>query len=148
MTTRHPRGSRRSHPHGSGSPARSDHVHEVLNAAFPGLSNWVRVTCPACGVVRVRSDRVVVRNCTDDQTWSYRAMCSQCDKMFVATTPSVLALPAIAAGLSVELWTRPKLSGRYEGSPIHSVDALELHLALLEPDWFEQLERVVPIGDP
>ena len=62
-------------------------MHEVLNAAFPGLSNWVRVTCPACGVVRVRADRVVVRSCTDDQSWSYRAMCSQCDTIFVAETP-------------------------------------------------------------
>jgi hypothetical protein len=119
----------------------------MLNAASTGPSNWVRVTCPACGVVRVRADRVVVRNCTDDQSWSYRALCSRCETVFVANTPSVLALPAIAAGLPVELWTRPKLSGRHEGSPLEAVDALQLHLALLEPDWFEQLERVVPVGD-
>jgi hypothetical protein len=147
MSSRHPRGPRRSRPAGNDSAAGGDYVRDVLNAAFEGLSKWVCVTCPACGVVRVRANCVVVRNCTDDQTWSYRAMCSNCDTVFVAATPSVLALPAIAAGLPVELWTRPTLSARHEGSPIHAVDALELHLALLEPDWFEQLERVVPRGD-
>ena len=62
-------------------------------AAFEGASHWVRVTCPACGVVRVRADRVVVRHCLDDQSWSYRALCSQCDTMFVARTPSVARAP-------------------------------------------------------
>jgi hypothetical protein len=141
MTTRHSRGPRRSHPRGSDRP------RGVVNVAFAGVSNWVRVTCPACGVVRVRAHRVVVRNCIDDQSWSYRAVCSQCDTTFVAATPSVLALHAVAAGIPVELWTLPTLSGRHSGSPIHAVDALELHLALLEPDWFEQLENVEPLGD-
>ena len=139
--TRHTRGPRRSHP------GRSVRPLDALCAAFDGPSNWVRVTCPACGVVRVPANRVVLRNCTDDQSWSYRALCSQCETMFVARTPSELALPAIAAGLPVELWTLPVLSGRYAGSAIHAVDAMELHLALLEPDWFEQLERVVPLGN-
>ncbi len=147
MTNRHPRGSRHPHPHGSDRASGSDHVRGVLDAAFAGPSNWVRVTCPGCGVVRVRADRVVLRNCTDDQSWSYRALCPNCDTMFVATTPYALALPAIAAGLQVELWTLPTPSGRYDGPPIHSVDALELHLALLERDWFEQLERVAPVAD-
>jgi hypothetical protein len=142
MTTRPSRGPKRSHHRGS-----SDRPRGTLNAAFAEVSKWVRVTCPACGVVRVRSSRVVVRNCVDDQSWSYRAVCSQCDTMFVAMTPAVLALPAIEAGLPVELWTLPTLSGRYSGSPIHAVDALELHLALLEPDWFDELARVEPHGD-
>jgi transcription elongation factor Elf1 len=141
MTARHARGPK--HPHHE----RRDRPRRIIGAASERASKWVRVTCPACGVVRVRASGVVMRNCVDDQSWSYRAMCSRCDTVFVASTPSVLALPAIAAGLAVELWTLPTLSGRHEGSPIHAVDALELHLALLEPDWLEQLERVVPLGD-
>ncbi|HEV7524155.1 MAG TPA: hypothetical protein VGP92_04280 [Acidimicrobiia bacterium] len=110
-------------------------------------SPWVRVTCPACGVVRVKADRVVVRNCLDDRSWSYRALCSQCDTTFVGNTPAALALPAVAAGLAVELWTLPTPSARHSGSALHAVDALELHLALLEPDWFEQLASMEPLGD-
>ncbi len=98
-------------------------------------------------MVRVPAASVVVRNCVDDQSWSYRARCSQCDTTFVDTTPESLALQALAAGLPVELWTLPKPSPRYQGSPIQAVDALELHLALAESDWFDQLVRVEPFGD-
>jgi hypothetical protein len=141
MATRHSRGPRRSRPRGTDRPKA------LPSAVAPSASRWVRVTCPVCGIVRVRADLVVVRNCVDDQSWSYRARCSQCDTLFVGTTPAALALPAVAAGLAVELWTLPTLSARHSGSAIHAVDALELHLALLEPDWFEQLARVEPLGD-
>lgn len=110
-------------------------------------SHWVRVTCPACGVVRVRAERVVMRNCVDDETWSYRALCSECDTTFVGFTPVALALPAVTAGIEVETWTLPVPSPRHSGSPLHAVDALELHLAMLEDDWFDQLARVEPLGD-
>jgi len=90
---------------------------------------------------------VVVRNCIDDQSWSYRARCSLCDTMFVGTTPEALALPAVAAGLAVELWRLPRPSARGAGAPMQDVDALELHLALAEPDWFDEWARVEPRGD-
>jgi hypothetical protein len=98
-------------------------------------------------VVRVLASRVVVRNCIDDQSWSYRARCSLCDTTFVGSTPESLALPAVAAGLAVELWRLPRPSGRRPGSQFHAVDALELHLALLESDWFDRWARVEPLGD-
>jgi hypothetical protein len=141
MTTRHPRGPHHSRPHDRGRPI------EEASTGGANSSRWVKVTCPACGVVRVLAGRVVVRNCIDDQTWSYRARCSQCDTMFVGTTPESLALPAVAAGLAVELWRLPRPSARCAGSPLQTVDALELHLALLEPDWFEEWARVEPLGD-
>jgi hypothetical protein len=143
MTPRHARGPRRSRPRAADRPIAISHTGVVS----PGPSPWVRVTCPACGVVRVRADLVVVRNCLDDESWSYRALCSQCHTLFVGNTPAALALPAVAAGLAVELWSLPVLSARHSGEAIHAVDALELHLALLEPDWFEQLARVEPLGD-
>jgi hypothetical protein len=141
MTSRHPRGPRQSRPCGT----RPSEIN--VPAGHENPSHWVRVTCPACGVVRVLASRVVVRNCVDDRSWSYRARCSQCDTTFVETTPESLALPAVAAGLAVELWRLPKPSGRRSGSPLHAVDALELHLALLETDWFDQWARVEPLGD-
>jgi hypothetical protein len=110
-------------------------------------SHWVRVTCPVCGVVRVRAERVVLRHCIDDQTWSYRARCSACDTTFVGSTPESLALAALIAGLKVETWTLPLPSPRGSASPLRELDALELHLALLEPDWFEHLARAEPGGD-
>jgi hypothetical protein len=110
--------------------------------------HWVRVTCPDCGVVRVRTDRVVVRNCVDNQTWTYRANCSQCGAVFLGDTPESLALAAIGAGVSVETWTLPVASTRRPGPPIEATDILELHLALLEHDWFDRLAQVrPPLGD-
>ncbi len=136
MKTGHSRGPRKARPCGSARPSGG------TVTTSENISRWVRVTCPACGVVRVRANRVVVRNCVDDQTWSYRARCSGCDTTFVGMTPAALALPAVAAGLVVELWSLPVPSFRHSGSAIEAVDALELHLALLEPDWFEELSRV------
>jgi hypothetical protein len=141
MTTGHSRGPGRSRPCGSNRPTGVS----LTRAESP--SHWVSVTCPACGVVRVRADLVVVRNCVDDQSWSYRARCSSCDATFIGATPASLARPAVEAGLAVELWTLPKPSARRTGSPLRAVDALELHLALLESDWFEQLTRVEPLGE-
>jgi hypothetical protein len=138
MTISHSHGPKRSRPR------RSRPIGGA--GTEPSVSSpWVRVTCPQCGVVRVRADRVVVRNCTDDQSWSYRARCSSCDMTFIGTTPGALALPAVAAGLAVELWTLPKPSARRAGSPLQVVDALELHLALLESNWFDEMARVEPL---
>ncbi len=109
--------------------------------------HWVRVTCPTCGVVRVRAERVVIRNCVDDQTWSYRARCSQCDTTFLGVTPEALALPALAAGVAVETWTLPVPSPRRAGAPLRAADAVELHLDLLADDWFDRLLRLQPRGD-
>jgi hypothetical protein len=97
--------------------------------------------------VRVRADVVVVRNCLDDQSWSYRARCSSCDTTFVDATPGSLARPAVAAGVAIELWTLPRPSARRTGLPLRAIDALVLHLALLESDWFDQLARVEPLGE-
>ncbi len=134
-------GPQRSRPRVNARP------NPVPAAKIGSATPWVRVTCPECGIVRVRADRVVVRNCIDDNSWSYRARCSSCDTTFVDTTPVSLALPAVAAGLAVEIWTRPTPSARRGGGPLEMVDALELHLALLEPDWFDQLARTEPFEE-
>jgi len=145
MTASHAHGPKRSRPHGAGRPTDTSAVTPLASVVTPVASAWVRVTCPDCGVVRVRADHVVVRNCADDQSWSYRARCSSCDIVFIGATPVSLALPAVAAGLMVEVWTLPKPRARREGSRLQVVDALELHLALLESDWFDELVRVEPL---
>jgi hypothetical protein len=156
MTGGHSHGPRRSRPHPSGprpTTDRRDHDRSPVAPALmddpvvAGAVHWVRVTCPTCGVVRVETDRVVVRNCVDDQTWSYRARCSQCDTIFIGFTPESLALPALAAGVSVETWTLPIPSPRRSGSALRAIDALELHLALLDDDWFDQFSQAEPRGD-
>jgi hypothetical protein len=113
------------------------------NLTLRTLARLVRVRCPECGIVRVRADRVVVRRCVDDQSWSYRARCPVCDSLFVGATPATLAVAAVMAGVAVEVWTRPAPSERRSGPPLRAIDALELHLALLEPDWFAQVTRLV-----
>jgi hypothetical protein len=134
MTIRHSRGPGRTRP--CVVPRPTD-----VSSAAESPSHWVRVTCPKCGVLRVLAGRVVVRNCVDDHGWSYRARCSRCDTVFVRATPESLALPAVAAGVAFEFWTLPQPSVRRSGAPLGAVDVLELHLALLESDWFDQWER-------
>jgi hypothetical protein len=141
MTIAHSRGPRRSRPRATGRPVGA------ASATARNLSRWVRVTCPECGIVRVRADRVVLRRCVDDELWSYRARCSSCEVTFIGSTPASLALPAVAAGVGLELWSLPRPSARATGSPLRSLDVLELHLALLEPDWFDQMASVKPGGD-
>jgi hypothetical protein len=141
MTIAHSRGPRRSRPCAPGRPVR------MASATTENLSRWVRVTCPECGIVRVRADRVVLRRCVDDELWSYRARCSSCEVTFIGSTPASLALPAVAAGVGLELWSLPRPSARATGSALRSLDVLELHLALLEPDWFDRMASVKPGGD-
>ena len=131
-------GGSRSRPRGRRGPT------EFTSGDIGRAGRWVRVTCPDCGVVRVRSDRVVVRQCLDDQTWSYRARCSKCDVVFVDGTPEALALPALAEGVAVECWTLPRPSPRHDGPPLRALDAVELHLALAEPGWFDRFVQVEP----
>jgi hypothetical protein len=96
--------------------------------------------------VSVPIDDVVLRNCVDDRSWSYRARCSSCHTLFVAATTTSLALLAIAAGVPVERWTLPKPSRRRGDGPLRDADARELHRTLLRPDWIDELRRELPPG--
>ena len=123
-------------------PRNDARIAPEANADAP--DRCVRVTCPACGVVRVRVNEVVLRNCVDDNSWSYRARCSRCGTLFVAATPPALALPAVTAGVSVEQWSMPVPSARHSAGPIRETDAMALHVALMKPDWFDELLRELP----
>lgn len=100
----------------------------------------VIVDCPDCSTVRVPSTEIVVRWCADDQSCSYRTQCPRCGFAFVAATSETLAQTTIGAGARVEVWSRPaEVDERPAGPPIELADLLELHLALAEPDWFDEL---------
>ena len=100
----------------------------------------VVVKCPQCAEVRVRSSEVTLRECVDDETWSYRFLCPQCGQRVVAHTGRVAALGAISVGARLERWSLPaEAFEAHSGSPITLGDVLDLHELLLGPDWFEAL---------
>jgi hypothetical protein len=100
----------------------------------------VVVECPDCGEVRVPPREVTVRNCLDNGTWSYRFTCPRCHGRTVGKSVEAALLNAVGAGASLEEWTLPaELLERPDGPPFTLVDVLELHLAMLEPDWFDEI---------
>jgi hypothetical protein len=104
---------------------------------------WVKINCPDCGIVRVRTGDVTVRHCWDDQSWSYRTRCPECEVVFVRSTSETLADVVLDRGAELETWTLPaELQERPDGPPLQLADLLELHLALIEPDWFDDLASI------
>jgi hypothetical protein len=100
------------------------------------------VKCPDCGEQRVLPEAVTVRSCVDNGIWSYRFMCPGCHLPTTGESVMTALLDAVDAGASLEAWALPThLDRRPAGPPFTLVDVLELHLLLLEPHWFEELER-------
>jgi hypothetical protein len=98
------------------------------------------VKCPDCGELRVSPREVTVRNCVDNGTWSYRFTCPSCHGRTVGKSVEIALLNAVGAGANLEEWTLPtELLERPDGAPFTLVDVLELHLAMLEPDWFDEI---------
>jgi hypothetical protein len=89
---------------------------------------------------------VTLRNCVDDGRWDYWFMCPRCGRLSAGQSTSWLAVEAFAAGSALEVWHLPdELHETHDGPPLSLVDLVELHLALSEPGWYEQL--VGPLGD-
>lgn len=98
----------------------------------------VVVKCPDCAELRVGPSDVTVRNCLDDDGWSYRFTCPACRRPVVAPTNRRAAVEAIAAGSSLENWRFPLERNECPDSPPLSLeDLVELHQLLSEPDWFD-----------
>jgi len=96
--------------------------------------------CPSCGDVKVAPSDVTIRNCVDDDSWSYWLICPSCRHRAAAQTQRRPAFGAICAGATLDTWRLPaELDERPDGPPLTFVDVLELHLLLLEPDWIDQL---------
>jgi hypothetical protein len=100
------------------------------------------VKCPDCGERRVPPEAVTVRSCVDNGVWSYRFTCPGCHLPAVGESAMKSLLDTVDAGASLEAWSLPTdLDRRPSGPPFTLVDVLELHLLLLEPNWFDELER-------
>ena len=99
------------------------------------------VKCFECAQQRVDAAAVTIRNCTDDDQWSYRFICPQCQLPTVAATHAEGALAAVAAGSSLETWRLPAELAEHapSGPAFTAADQIELRLALAEPDWIEAL---------
>jgi predicted RNA-binding Zn-ribbon protein involved in translation (DUF1610 family) len=100
------------------------------------------VKCPDCGDLRVSPEAVTVRSCVDDGAWSYRFTCPSCHRATVGKSVMKPLMEAVDAGAGFEAWTMPTdLDVRPVGPLFTLADVLELHLLLLEPDWFDELRR-------
>jgi len=108
----------------------------------------LRVHCPDCSVVRVPATEVTLRNCVDDGRWDYWFLCPGCGRLSAGISTSWLAVEAFAAGSALEVWHLPaELQERPGGPPLSLVDLVELHLALAEPNWFDDLVRSLQPDD-
>jgi len=104
----------------------------------------VRVLCPDCSIVRVPASEVTLRNCVDDGRWDYWFLCPGCGRLSAGISTTWLAVEAFAAGSPLELWHLPaELKEAHDGPPLSLVDLVELHLALAEPDWFDDLLHAI-----
>jgi hypothetical protein len=102
------------------------------------------VLCPDCSVVLVPANEVTVRKCLDDGRWDYRFLCPGCGRLSAGMSTTGLAVEAFAAGSALELWHLPaELKESHVGPPLSIVDLVELHLALAEPDWFDDLLQAI-----
>jgi hypothetical protein len=100
----------------------------------------LRVHCPDCAVVRVPAAEVTLRNCVDDGRWDYWFLCPHCGRLSAGESTSWLAVEAFAAGSPLEVWHLPdEMREHHDGPPLSLVDLVELHLALADPDWFDEL---------
>jgi predicted RNA-binding Zn-ribbon protein involved in translation (DUF1610 family) len=100
------------------------------------------VECPDCGDMRVSPEDVTVRSCIDTDEWSYRFICPKCQLRTIGRSVTAALLDAVDAGADFEAWTLPAgLDEEPTGPPFTLADVLEMHLLLLEPDWFDDLVR-------
>jgi len=107
------------------------------------INTHVIVSCPECGQIRVPVAGVTVRGCLDDDTWSYRFTCEECGEATFQPTSSRRALDAAEIGANLETWHYPaELDEVHDGPTLNLVDEVELHRALLEPDWFDDFANV------
>ena len=101
------------------------------------------VNCRDCGQIRIPVAEVTIRGCIDDDKWSYRFTCPDCDLPTVEDTSSARALDAVEIGVNLETWRYPiELDEKHDGPNLNLVDVLDLHRALSRPDWFETLTQV------
>src|SRR5258708_14017358 len=102
----------------------------------------LRVMCPDCKEVSVAATVVTIRNCADNDRWSYRFICPTCELRAAGTTSKSAALEAVAVGADYETWRLPvELLERAYLPPLTLDDLAELRASLEEPEWLGLLTR-------
>ncbi len=100
----------------------------------------LRVNCPACGDVKVTPHEVTIRNCVETDEWSYWFACRGCGLRAAGSTTRRAALDAVSAGANFATWQFPaELYERSGARPLTWLDLLEMRLALIEPDFIDEL---------
>lgn len=118
----------------------------------------IRATCPSCGEVELRPDDVVLHRVLDTggalpAGTCYRFSCPECAGVVEKPADDRIAGLLTSGGVSTEdvvarssLRTprpiHPELPP--DGPPLTLDDLIDLHLALEDPRWFEQLLAVTP----
>ena len=103
----------------------------------------VIVSCPECGQTRVPTDRSRPRTVSTTTTWSYRFACGACGRPTVEPTSRAGRSTRSKWASNLETWHYPsELHEVHDGPKMNLVDVLELHRALLEPDWFDAFAKV------
>lgn len=104
------------------------------------ISTTLVVRCTTCGDVRVAPFDVTIRNCVDNDEWSYWFHCPGCTRRSAGSTHRRPALDAILSGSAFETWATPaEVFERPTGAPFTLADVVELRLRLIEPDWTDEL---------
>jgi hypothetical protein len=110
----------------------------------------IRATCPSCGEVELRPADVVLRRVTDaDGDVSvgscYRFSCPDCTEVVEKPADERIVSLLTTGGVPVEevgepVEDRPAHPESAPGGPrLTPDDLLDLHLALQQPGWFEDL---------
>ena len=87
----------------TGSTAWTAHTHIIVN-------------CRDCGQIRIPVAGVTIRGCLDDDKWSYRFTCPDCDLPTVEDTSAARALDAVEIGVRLETWRYPiELDEQHDG---------------------------------
>jgi predicted RNA-binding Zn-ribbon protein involved in translation (DUF1610 family) len=100
------------------------------------------VKCPDCGDARVAPEEVTVRNSPDRDSGSYRFTCPNCRLTAFGESAMRALMDAVDAGAGFEEWTKPLERHEQPTGPVFTLaDVFELHLLLLDPDWFDDFIR-------
>jgi predicted RNA-binding Zn-ribbon protein involved in translation (DUF1610 family) len=118
----------------------------------------IRAICPRCGEVELRPSDLLLRRVLDGdgtvtEASTYRFSCPDCACLVEKPADGRLAALLTTGGVPVEdvataprarllVTLHPEMPG--EGPPLTCDDLLDLHLALEDPSWFDQLVASTP----
>jgi hypothetical protein len=91
-------------------------------------TTWARITCDGsgsdgCGVVRVRTDTLVLRVGVHDGVSQVRFACPRCHRVELQPLDDEATVTLLFAGVATEWWDLPaELSEPHDGPPLTEID--------------------------